>query len=100
MNPHFLFNSFNTLVSIIESNPKQAVMFVEHLSDFYRSILQYRDDDLILLKEEFSIMDNYIFLLKQRFGSSIVFDISDTGTEQYFYYSSDIAVIIGECSKT
>lgn len=71
INPHFLFNSFNTLVSIIESKPEQAVTFVEKLSDFYRNMLQFRDKDLIPLKDELEINQNYSFLLDQRFGNTV-----------------------------
>jgi LytS/YehU family sensor histidine kinase len=71
INPHFLFNSFNTLVSIIESKPDQAVTFVEKLSDFYRNMLQFRDKDLIPLNDELEINQNYSFLLDQRFGNTV-----------------------------
>jgi LytS/YehU family sensor histidine kinase len=43
VNPHFLFNSFNTLVSEIETNPADAVIYVERMADFYRSIIQLRE---------------------------------------------------------
>jgi len=76
INPHFLFNSFNTLVSIIESKPEQAVIFVEKLSDFYRNMLQYRDKDLIDLHEELDIHQNYSFLLSQRFGQTVIIKMS------------------------
>lgn len=80
INPHFLFNSFNTLISTIEKEPKEAVVFVEKLSDFYRSMLQYRDTDLITLQEELEIQENYRFLLFQRFRQNlnIKVDISDS----------------------
>jgi ligand-binding sensor domain-containing protein/uncharacterized membrane-anchored protein YhcB (DUF1043 family) len=80
INPHFLFNSFNTLISAIEKEPKEAVIFVEKLADFYRSMLQYRDTDLITLSEELEIQENYRFLLFQRFRNnlSIRHNISDT----------------------
>lgn len=39
INPHFLFNSFNTLAAAIEENQELAIEYVEHLSDFYRKIL-------------------------------------------------------------
>jgi len=71
INPHFLFNSFNTLITLIEENPKLAMQFTEHLSDFFRDILQLRDRDLILLKEEISFVENYFELLKNRFGQNL-----------------------------
>ena len=70
INPHFLFNNFNTLITIIEENPTIAVEYVEKLSDFYRSILQYREHQTIPLNEELKIVADYVFLLKKRFGEN------------------------------
>lgn len=67
INPHFLFNSFNTLITIIEESPAMAVAYVEHLSDFYRSIMVYREKDLISLGEEMELVRNFNFLLKKRY---------------------------------
>ena len=67
INPHFLFNSFNTLITIIEENPKLAVEYVEHLSDFYRSIIAYRERDFISLQEEMDLVRSFDFLLKKRY---------------------------------
>ncbi|HRI58766.1 MAG TPA: two-component regulator propeller domain-containing protein, partial [Saprospiraceae bacterium] len=67
INPHFLFNSFNTLITIIEENPKIAVEYVEHLSDFYRSIIVYRERDFISLQEEMDLVRSFDFLLKKRY---------------------------------
>ena len=61
VNPHFLFNSFNTLISIIEENPKMAVEYVEQLSEFFRNIVNYRDKEIIPLKEEIESVAN-VFL--------------------------------------
>jgi len=67
INPHFLFNSFNTLITIIEENPKMAVEYVEHLSDFYRSIMVYRERDFISIQEEMDLVRSFDFLLKKRY---------------------------------
>ncbi len=67
INPHFLFNSFNTLITIIEENPKIAVEYVEHLSDFYRSMMAYRERDFITLQEEKELVESFHFLLKKRY---------------------------------
>lgn len=71
INPHFLFNSFNTLSTLIEEDQRLAVTYVENLSDFYRHSLKFKDTDLIPLEEEKELTDNYIFLLKQRHGDSL-----------------------------
>ncbi len=75
INPHFLFNSFNTLASIIEDEPHTAVEYVEHLSDFYRSILQYREKNVITLEDEFVILRSYYFLLHKRYGKHLKLDL-------------------------
>ena len=75
ISPHFLFNSFNTLITIIGENPKLAEQYVENLSDFYRSIMQYRDKELITLKEEMELVMNYRFLLEKRYEDHFRLDI-------------------------
>jgi ligand-binding sensor domain-containing protein len=75
INPHFLFNILNTLVSAIEEDPDMAVIYVEKLSDFYRSILQYRDQTTIPLKDEIQLTMDYAFLLQMRFDDKLKIDI-------------------------
>ena len=74
VNPHFLFNNLNTLSSIIPENPQQAVSFVQQLSKVYRHILEVKDEQSILLKDELDVMKAYVFLLQTRFGTNL--DIS------------------------
>lgn len=71
VNPHFLFNSLNTLVSLIEDDKDAAVDYTVHLSDLYRNMLSYRDRDLISLGEECEIIDNYMHIQKSRFGDAL-----------------------------
>jgi two-component system, LytTR family, sensor kinase len=71
VNPHFLFNSLNTLAYIIPENPEKAVDFVRKLSKVYRYILEIRDTKLIPLEEELNFLHSYIFLLKERFGDNL-----------------------------
>lgn len=71
VSPHFLFNSLNTLISIIPENPNLAVEFTEKLSKVYRYILQNKDKELIELEQELAFTKSYIFLLKIRFGDNL-----------------------------
>lgn len=71
VNPHFLFNSFNTLISIIEEEPKIAVSYVEKLADFFRNMLEYRDQQLIPLEEELELLNTFLFLQKKRYGENL-----------------------------
>ncbi|MEO6168466.1 MAG: two-component regulator propeller domain-containing protein [Chitinophagales bacterium] len=71
INPHFLFNSFNTLAALVEEDQSIALSYIDHLSDFYRSLLSYKDIDLITLEKEIELTNNYIFLLTQRHGERL-----------------------------
>lgn len=74
INPHFLFNSFNTLITIIDENadnPEVAIEYVEKLSDFFRSILQYREQETISLEEEWELVQNFGYLLQKRYGTNL-----------------------------
>lgn len=75
VNPHFLFNSFNTLISTIEEDPQVAVQYVEQLSDFFRNIVTYRDKDLITLQEELELLQTYVYLQQKRYGDNLVLKI-------------------------
>jgi hypothetical protein len=85
VNPHFLFNSFNTLVSEIEEDPKRAVQYVEHMADFFRSIVTYREKDVISLGEEISIIKDYLFIQEKRYGNAFKVHISVSAEEAKQY---------------
>lgn len=76
VSPHFLFNSFNTLLALIEEDQKLASAYVEKLSVLFRSVLTYKDTDLISLKEELVLVEAYIYLQQQRFGGNLKVNIS------------------------
>ncbi|MBX2843826.1 MAG: histidine kinase [Flammeovirgaceae bacterium] len=67
LSPHFLFNSLNTLVTLISEDTQQATNFTEKLSEVYRYILQNKDKELVSLETELQFIKSYIFLLKMRF---------------------------------
>jgi two-component system, LytTR family, sensor kinase len=71
VNPHFLFNSLNTLATIIPEDPEQAVKFVQKLSSVYRYLLQYKDNETVDLQTELDCINAYFFLQKIRFGENL-----------------------------
>lgn len=71
INPHFLFNSFSVLSSLISEDAKLAEAFVNSLSRMYRYILDHKDDKLVSLQEEMRFLNQYIFLLKIRHEEGI-----------------------------
>lgn len=77
INPHFLFNSFSTLVALIDQDKDIAIEYVEELSDLFRNVLAYRDLDVISLSEELDIIDNYYKIQKKRYGKNLELKISE-----------------------
>jgi LytS/YehU family sensor histidine kinase len=66
LNPHFLFNSLNTLSSLISVQPDKAEQFTLKLSDIYRYILENRENETVSLKDEIEFVKDYFFLQKIR----------------------------------
>jgi hypothetical protein len=75
INPHFLFNSLNSLSSLITEDKKQAGAFLDELASVYRYLLQEGERELTPLRNEVDFIRSYLFLIQTRFGSAISFDI-------------------------
>lgn len=70
--PHFFFNSLNTLRDIIDQSPKEdAKQFVDKLSDIYRFLLESGNTNLISLKAELKFSKAYIHVQSERFGENL-----------------------------
>lgn len=76
VNPHFLFNSLNTLSALIDENPQQATDYVDELSSVYRYLLRAGDTELTALNTELTFIRSYFHLLKTRYGQSIRLEIA------------------------
>jgi hypothetical protein len=70
INPHFLFNSLNSLTTMVQDN-KPAVDYVGNLSDLLRYMLKSGEKELVLIRDEISIMNSYISLQKMRFPDTL-----------------------------
>ncbi|MDT0605946.1 sensor histidine kinase [Croceitalea rosinachiae] len=76
VNPHFLFNSLNSLSLLVRENPKAAGVFINKLSFLYRYILQSKDQDLLTVKEELKFLESYIHLIKERYRDNFIVNIN------------------------
>ncbi len=75
LNPHFLFNTFSTLISLIPDNPALAEKYTRHLSSVYRYILTSKDKELAKLSDELEFINSYMFLVSIRFDNSVKLEI-------------------------
>ncbi|AKD57902.1 sensor histidine kinase [Spirosoma radiotolerans] len=71
VNPHFLFNSLNTLSALISEAPQQAEQFVDKLSGVYRYVLRANEQHLTTLDAELQFIDAYYLLLQTRYGQGL-----------------------------
>lgn len=71
VNPHFLFNSFNTLSSLVYKDADASSKFIEQLSNVYRYLLNNSQNKIVKLSQELAFIDSYIYLLQIRFQENI-----------------------------
>ncbi|GAB3717055.1 hypothetical protein GCM10027592_58850 [Spirosoma flavus] len=76
VNPHFLFNSLNSLSALIEDDPPRAGQFVDELSVVYRYLLKANDQQLTTLANELAFIQAYYHLLKTRYGTSLTLNVA------------------------
>jgi len=84
INPHFLFNSLNTLMNLIPKDEQKAMSYLDKLSKFYRYSVAKNDKMTVSLKKELSNVKIYSDLLKERFGDNIGIDIRN-GTSKVLH---------------
>ncbi|UFH52384.1 sensor histidine kinase [Spirosoma sp. KNUC1025] len=83
VHPHFLFNSLNSLSSLISDSPVEADVFLGQLTAVFRYLLQASEHRLIPLREEIKFIRSYFHLLQTRYQTGLVLELSvDPSVEQ------------------
>jgi signal transduction histidine kinase len=75
INPHFLFNTLNTIVASIDERPDLAEATVENLASIFRYILQTEDRPFVPLREELGLVRHYLDIEQARFGDKLRVEI-------------------------
>ncbi len=78
LNPHFLFNSFNTLKAMVEEKDENSVEYIIKLSEVYRYLIENAESHLVTIRDELKIANAYFFMLKSRFEDNINLEIDLT----------------------
>lgn len=76
VNPHFLFNSLNTLSFLINDDAEKAEKYLDEMSKVYRSMLNSNNEQLVDVDTELNILRSYFFLLKERYGDGLELHIN------------------------
>ncbi|MBU3917020.1 histidine kinase [bacterium] len=73
--PHFLFNTLNTIIYLINDNQDKAIATTRRLAELYRYILKASEAVSISLEEELNCVKQYLLIEKERFGDRLTFNI-------------------------
>lgn len=101
IDPHFIFNSLNTLSHLIEEKPQKARQFNDNLADVYRYILQNKRRELVLLREEIQFLNDYFSLLIIRFESAVQLNLflPDNLMDQFLIPPISLQVLVENAIK-
>lgn len=100
VNPHFLFNCFNTLSSLITEDPDKAEIFLNDLSKVYRYLLRNNEDGLSTLQNELTFINSYFELLKTRHGDTINLQVEvDKKYNNYLIPSLTLQLLVENAVK-
>ena len=101
IDPHFIFNSLNTLSYLITRDPQSARLYNDTLAKVYRYILGNKDKDLVLLREEVEFISNYFYLLKIRFSEAInmEIEITDLSAEEFLIPPISLQTLVENAIK-
>ncbi|MFH6602810.1 sensor histidine kinase [Maribacter algicola] len=85
-NPHFLYNSLNTIDALIDYSPKEKVKkYISHLAALYRHLIHTKDEDIVTLEDELELARNYFYLIETRFENDYSFEIINKTVPKTIY---------------
>lgn len=99
VNPHFLFNSLNTLSALIPERPDSAERFINKLSSIYRYILENSSRDTVPLKAELDFISDYYFLHAVRDDGKIVLTVDAPGAEKFRILPVSLQILVENAIK-
>ncbi|MEO7923408.1 MAG: histidine kinase [Chitinophagaceae bacterium] len=85
VNPHFLFNSLNSLSSLIHEDEKKGEKFLDEMSKVYRYMLQNDEEQLVQLGTELKFLDSYLHILLARHndGLQVTVNVAEEDKQQW-----------------
>ncbi len=100
ISPHFLFNSLNTLTSLMYEDRDLASDFVTRLASSYRYILDNRGHDLVSLRKELGFLDAFVFMMNVRHKEAVVIETNvNVVTENYSIPTLSLQMLVENALK-
>ncbi|WP_282087224.1 sensor histidine kinase [Aquimarina algiphila] len=90
-NPHFLYNSLNTIDALVDYSPKEKVKeYISSLASLYRYLIKTHEEDIVTLEDEILLIKNYIYLIETRFENDYRFNIIEESIVKDRYLPSGV----------
>jgi len=99
VNPHFLFNSLNTLSSLVGKDPEHSEKFIQKLSSVYRYVLENQEKDLVPVSSELSFVRDYFALQQVRDQEKIELKIESNGPENAMIMPVSLQMLVENALK-
>ena len=101
IDPHFMFNSLNTLSHLIDEMPSKAKEFNEQLADVYRYILQSKSSNFVMVREEILFLKDYFSLQEIRYGDAVKLRIAvpDEVQDRYMILPISLQLLVENALK-
>ncbi|MEM8999398.1 MAG: histidine kinase [Bacteroidota bacterium] len=100
ISPHFLFNSLNTLTSLMYEDRDLASDFVSRLASSYRYILDNREHDLVSLQKELNFLDSFIFMMNVRHKKAVSIELNvNVNSEHYLIPTLTLQMLVENALK-
>jgi len=101
IDPHFIFNSINTLSHLIKTSPDVAYLFNNNLATIYRYILFNKDKEFVLLKEELEFVSHNFYLFRIRYEKAVnlLIEITDVKTENFLIPPISLQLLVENAIK-
>lgn len=99
VNPHFLFNSLNTLSEMVYDNPRKTDSCIQKLASIYRYVLENENIDWVSLNMEIEFVKNYFSLRKERDGEKIKLDIKIENAEKFKIIPVSLQLLVENALK-
>ncbi len=100
IDPHFLFNSLNTLRSMVRQHHANSEAFIMSLSDFYRQVLKHNENTTLPISEELQVLQSYLFLMKNRNSEAVSVQLDiDRSLHHLHLPTLALQVVVENCFK-
>jgi sensor histidine kinase YesM len=99
LNPHFFFNTLNTLSYLISQDQAKSQLFLSKLSYVLRTSIDLQQSALVPLTEEIKLAEAYYYLLSIRFGGNVMLDVNAEYSGKYMVPPMTLQVLIENAIK-